>query len=160
MSLMGLRRSDEEWAAIIEDYRRSGKSVRAYSQEKSINQKTLSNHTRGNRGIKSNVNIKRRNLDEWAILIRDQIISGLSLNDWCKEKGISVTAMRDAERKIRTAEAGKPQNWVQAEMAEEKNIPITNGGRILVRFSGVEIEADESYPTHKIAEMVERLSRL
>lgn len=156
---MGVQRSEEEWSTIIEDYRRSGMSLCAYAQESGINLKTLSNHTNSNRSLKCDTKGRRRNLDEWAALIREQIISGLSVSDWCKEKGISEAAMRDAERKIRTAESQKPQSWVRAKMAPEKNIPESNEGRLLIRLSGIEIEADGSYPAQKIVDMIERLSR-
>lgn len=160
-SLMGVQRSEDEWKIIVEEYRRSGMSLRAYAEEKGIQLKTLSNHTRSNVSLKSKVlpatKNRRRNLDEWAALIRDQILSGLSVNDWCKEKGISQAAMRDAERKIRTAENQKPQSWVQAHVTEGNSHKQLNEGRVLIRFPGVEIETEESYPAENIVFMIERL---
>ena len=112
MSLMTKQRSKEEWAEIVKDYKRSGMSIRTYAEKNDISAKTLSNHTLCNAGSSSNTGNKRRKLDEWAILISEQNASGLPAAVWCKKKGISIQAMRDAERKIRTAESKKPQSWV------------------------------------------------
>jgi hypothetical protein len=156
---MGAKRSEEEWVVIIEDYHRSGMSLRAYAKENGINQKTLSNHTRSNRNLKSKQRVRRRNLDEWRTLFRDQVTSGLSVSVWCEEKGISVNAMRDAERKIRTADGQNPQNWVRAHVAEETKASVSNEGRLLIRFSDFEIEAAGSYPPQNIAVVIDGLRR-
>ena len=157
MSFTGMRRSDEEWARVIADYKQSGMSMRAYGEMHGINKNTLSKHTRGNLGRSGRRGARGRNINEWKGLFQEQIESGLSVDVWCIENGISASAMHSAKRRLRSAEGKAAQNWMRVELGEEIRAGIPAGGSARIRFHDVEIEADGSYPTEKIVDLIEGL---
>jgi hypothetical protein len=159
MGLTGVKRSADEWTGIINDYKRSGMSLRAYAKEHGINLKTLSNHTKSNHSRIKNQVGKKHSLDEWKALFRDQAASGLSIEVWCEEKGISACAMHSAKRRIKQSCGQTSRQWARVQLSGANTNSTLGAGQVTIRFSGIEIEADETYSAENIVALVEGLRR-
>ncbi|MDR2861757.1 MAG: hypothetical protein LBV07_04345 [Syntrophobacterales bacterium] len=154
-------RTREEWALIVETFKKSGQTQKAWCQENGINVKSLGAHVRSRTGQKQ---LKRSN-DEWTDLIDKQQASGINRNIWCQENGISYDSMSSAIKRLSAQEEKtKAPEWVEL---SQRNIAIhapTNHLKksdincyVKIRSGGLEIEADVDYPMEKLTFLIREL---
>ncbi len=118
---MGVQRTTEEWAEIVEAFRNSGQTMATFCSEREINIKTLRNHVyRSSVGIEGS--IKRRSPKEWSALIEAQRDSGMTMADWCRQNGIVPDTMRTAAGRLkRSSKALDETKWVELNRESEHN---------------------------------------
>jgi hypothetical protein len=158
MGFMGTRRTEEEWATIIEDYLTSGESMRAWSNEHGFSEKTLSAHVR--KIVGSQRNQEKRSKEEWAILIESQAASGLSRINWCKQNGINPQGLYSAiSRQNAVDEDLSKPGWV--EITPDKNVGAGTSDQGTIKFliGNMEIVANDQYPLEKLSSLISILSK-
>ena len=154
---MVTQRTKSEWAAIVEEYYKSGQTQSAFCRDRGINIKTLGNQLRKS---KRNQTIKRSN-DEWIIIIEKQRASGKNRSQWCKEHGVSPDSFYSAEKRLlpKSQKASKPK-FVELNpiIKIESELPKDDiHWSVKIRGDGIEIEVNSNYPFEKLTSLIERL---
>jgi len=155
---MGVSRTKDEWAEIVNLYRNSGQTMKAFCEERGINLKTLGNHVHPPAKVQAT-----RSLEEWRTMIDAQNSSGRNRAAWCREHGVSEVAMRAAERRLKSlVDISEPEwveLWVPAKTYVNSPKEDVGGGSIKIRYGKLEIEAHADYPMEKLGILFERLVR-
>ena len=161
---MIIRRTNTEWAEIVEEYKKSGKTMTAFGREHGINLKTLGGHIRKGT-VDTEQRSRQRSAEEWSVLIDRQKSSGLNRTAWCKGHGISPDTMTTAERRIK-AQAEKPiteTEWVElGPESKTTGLPEKKeeeGWGLRIHSGGLTIEVNIDYPMEKLSGVIERLVR-
>jgi transposase-like protein len=154
---MAIRRTEEEWAAIMTAYEASGNSIAAWCRENGMSTKTFYSHIKKMRMSKSAAT--HRTHEEWSALIKEQRNSGLSRAAWCREHGINQKSMESAERSIHTTHQNKPgHEWVRIMAKEDTDKALIKPGSVKIRYGAMEVEIDGSYPMERLGLLIERIA--
>ncbi|MCL1810477.1 MAG: hypothetical protein FWG42_12040 [Clostridiales bacterium] len=157
---MATYRTRAEWNEIVEAYRKSGKTMKSFCEERGISPKTLGSHV--NNPIRQE-HVKR-SMQEWGTLLDKQRTSGLPMSRWCREHEISESALRAAQRRQQSSQETGPK-WIELHSnvgpatTVEKVKTKESGGKIKIRGIGLEIEADADYPVEKLTVFIGGLMR-
>jgi lambda repressor-like predicted transcriptional regulator len=159
-----IKRSEEEWAAIIKEYNESGMSLTAFGQEKGISLKTLANHTRSGRMYPLGKAVpNKRTANEWAELMADMAASGLTQEEWCRQNGINKSALSSALRRkreggVHTQPLANPNRPAFVKVQAPGMAEDTADGHIKIEMGGVVIDADSAYPIDALIMLARRLA--
>jgi len=164
------RRTKAEWAALVAEYRQSGKTMKSFCGERGINVKTFGNHAHKRQimeGLPKGPYRKEtggRSSEEWLALITEQKASGKKRSAWCREHGIRPDAMTKAERRLKADSrqfTPKPAEWLElSPQSDTETQPMENenaNSAVKIRMGDIEIEISASYPTEKLATLMRAL---
>jgi transposase-like protein len=158
---VAVRRTEAEWAKIIEAFKASGQTQASFCREHGISEKTLGAHVRARTEPKAErKQLIKRSTEEWLSLIAEQRESGINRNAWCREHGINADSMTSAEKRLsaRIQTSPKPE-WVElnpkAAVLSVREEEASWGIRI--RGIGLDIEVNTDYPVEKLAILLRNL---
>ena len=156
---MAVKRTPEEWASILEEFKESGQTQAGWSREHGISAKTLQNHIREESRKKQSI---KRSAEEWSILISKQKASGMNRTAWCRKHRISADSMTSAEKRINACNQDTPgPEWVELSLGADAAADPTHrenaNSSVKIRCSGIEMEIDADYPVEKLALLIGRL---
>jgi len=90
-------------------------------------------------------------LQQWGALISSCQASGMTVKDWCTEKGINAKTYYYWLRKIREAACRQMDRPVGTVFAEVSGSPKSGGTAITLRINGIEMEIHNG----AVAEVIE-----
>ena len=105
---------------------------------------------------------KNVRLQEWNRQIEEQESSGLSIQEWCKQKGINPKTYYYHLRKVREEylRSGKGENSQEKKETERAVVPILtapSGGNISIEKNGLRITLPENISADILIAVVNKL---
>ena len=105
---------------------------------------------------------KNIRLQEWNRQIEEQKSSGLSIQEWCKQKGINPKTYYYHLRKVREEflRSGKAENSQEKKEPERAVVPILSapsGRNIIIEKNGLHITLPESISADILIAVVDKL---
>ena len=115
-------------------------------------------------------------LSHWAEIMRERVESGLTIKAFCRQVGICTNTYHYWQRRVRAAAlellpsdneitvvGGKTVSFTEAMLAApvlEPSVPPAREpviGKLYIEVGGVQITADSTYPTEKLATLLREL---
>jgi lambda repressor-like predicted transcriptional regulator len=158
---MATKRSKEEWAVLVGEYKRSGQPLAPWCKAHGVSAKTMSNHTKSNHTNKRK--LSKRTPEEWSLLLADLADSGLSLSEWCRKNGLNENAVYSAQHRMAMKTASSKDLSAKQDRASfvrvHRAIPddTPESGFIKATVSDIRLEADAKYPIKQFYELITRL---
>lgn len=109
-------------------------------------------------------------LAQWSDLVKERVDLGLSIRAYCAMKGFAENTFFYWQRRVR--EAARPQleagqaslpvpGFVEVALAPAPEAPVTQAqaGQLQVQINGIHLSVDSSYPSEKLAALLQALGR-
>jgi hypothetical protein len=159
---MGTKRTKEEWAILINEYKKSGEPLATWCNAKGVSAKTMSNHTKSNLTNKRKPSVKRT-IEEWRLLLSDLESSNLSQSEWCRKNGLNENSVYSAQYRLAKSvgEAKRTPAYmngagfirVQPTLPDETVL----SGCVKIAVKEVSLEANSEYPVEQLYTLIRGL---